>query len=367
MDSELARVYEAVTQAVCPEDVFGVLTGPDEGEALAAVFRQMARGCHPDRFNGDPEARELAQEAFQKLNDMRERAERKLARKTYGEREAPSDDAPASGFTEIETAKHRYRISTTPLAEGDLCYVFRGTVAGGEGDPARIVVKVAKEPADNDLVRNEIRVLTRLWLDLGSGGKHLPVLLDQFKTEGKQALVLREIDAHDIPTILEKYPAGIDPAHVGWILHRLLSVLGFAHSKGIVHCNVEPAHVMVRPRDHNVFLIDWSYAAVEPARTGEGFRTVNELYSPPEAAERKPPVPASDLYSAAKCMVELLGGNPETGTVPPSVPDRLKRYLDFMLITAPRMRAQDAWEMHRELSQLRQDVFGHRGFIELPM
>ena len=118
MDSELARVYETLTQAVCPEDVFGEVAGEDPDGALASAYKQLARACHPDRFNGDPEARELAQEAFQRLNDMRDRAERKLSRGTYGEREAPSDDAPASGFTEIETPKHHYRISTTPLAEG---------------------------------------------------------------------------------------------------------------------------------------------------------------------------------------------------------------------------------------------------------
>jgi serine/threonine protein kinase len=142
-------------------------------------------------------------------------------------------------------------------------------------------------------------------------------------------------------------------------------VLGFAHSKGIVHCNVEPAHVLVRPRDHNVFLIDWSYAAVDPARTSEGFRTLNEAYSPPEAGERKPPSPASDLFSLGKTMVELLGGNVETNAVPPVVPDRLKRFLDFLLLPSPRMRAQDAWEMYQELSLLRQEVYGPKRFIEL--
>ncbi len=365
MDTELTRIYETLTQAVCPEDVFGILDAAADEEALDRVFRQMARICHPDRYSGDGDVREIAQEAFQKLNEMRDRASAKIGRGTYGQRGASSEPESTYSTSEIQTPKHVYRVSTTPLAEGDLTYVYKGTVAGGEGDAARIVVKVAKDAADNDLVRNEIRVLGRLWHEPGSGNKHLPILIDQFKTDGKQALVLREIDAFDLTTIKEKYPDGLPAEHVCWILQRLLSVLGFAHHRGILHTNVEPSHIMVRPKDHNVFLIDWSYGVVDPARSREGFRTLNEVYSPPEVEERKPPAPASDLYSAAKSMVYLLGDGAEPGEIPPGVAPRLFRYLQFLLLPNQRMRAQDAWEMHRELALVREEVFGPKRFLEL--
>jgi serine/threonine protein kinase len=265
---------------------------------------------------------------------------------------------------EVKTARKTYRVATRPFVEGDVGLLYRGTCIEGEGPDSRVVLKLAREAEDNDLVRNEARVLGRLKGTPSAQSKHLPVLLDQFRSGDRNGVVLRQIDAFDGTTLREKLPSGVPAEHAAWILARLLSVLGYAHSKGVVHGNVEPAHVMVRPRDHNVFVIDWTAAAVEPARTGEGFRTLNEVYSPPEVAERKPPVPASDLYSAGKTMVFLLGGNPQSGELPPSVPGRLGRILSFMTLPSPRQRAQDAWEMHREVGLAREELYGPHSFVE---
>ena len=367
MDAELSSVFETLTRAFAPEDVFGPLEGgsaEEREEALDRSYKRLARACHPDRFEADPEARELAHDAFRSLGELRRKAQAKLARGSYGVREAHAEADPAE-TTDIVTPRRTYRVALAPFCQGDLALLYRGRCLDGDGPEAQVVAKLAREPEDNDLVRNEIRVLDRLWAQPSPLLKHLPVLLDRFSSEGRQGLVLRELDAVDLTVVHERYPQGLDPQHAGWILARALSALGFAHSRGVVHGNLEPAHVMVRARDHNVFLVDWSYAAVEPGRSGEGFRIHNETYSPPEVAQRKPPIPASDLYALGRSLVFLLGGDPVSGTVPDAVPDRLQRFLQFLTLPGSRNRAQDAWEALGELKELRRALWGEPRFAEL--
>ncbi len=217
-------------------------------------------------------------------------------------------------------------------------------------------------------MQNEIRMIKLLHHEASIYSKHLPVLLDQFKTsQGQLGMVMKRLDAYDLYTIREKYKKGIPAHHIIWVFRRVLSVLGFAHSKGIIHGNVEPAHIMIRPRDHNVYLLDWSYSVYKPGTTGQGFKAINEEYSPPEVAQRKPPIPASDLYSLAKCMVFLLGGDIKNNSMPDKVDEKIQRFIQFFLRESPIQRPQDAWKMYRELDDLREDVFGPHRFREFSM
>src|SRR5262249_19682565 len=152
--------------------------------------------------------------------------------------------------------------------------------------------------------------------------------------------------------------------HMVWMLSRLLSVLGYAHSKGIIHGNIDPSHLMIRPSDHNLFLIDWSYAAVNPFRTGDGFKVWREHYSAPEVAERKRPIPASDLYAVGKCMIFILGGDVRNNSLPAQVDEKIQRLIIYFVRESPLQRAQDAWEMYTFLRKLMEELWGPRKFLE---
>lgn len=367
MDAELSRLFEQLSRAFGPEDVFGPLPG-DTGEerlrALETTFHDLCLRCHPDRFASDPEVKELSHQTFSMLSAMRERARVRLERGAYGATAA--DDGPGPDETsDITTRERTFRVSRVPFCEGDLCHLFRGRCLGGDSDTADVVVKLARDVADNDLVRNEIRVLGRLWARPGVQLKHLPQLLDRFVAEGHQGLILRALDALDLTVVLQRQPAGLDAQHCAWILARLLSVVGFAHSRGVVHGNIEPAHVLIRPSDHNAFLIDWSYAAVEPGKTGEGFRVLNEHFSAPEVALRQPPAPPSDLYSLGKVMVALLSGDATATVMPDHVPARFRRFVEFMIRPSPYQRPQDAWELFAELRMVREELWGGPHYLAL--
>jgi eukaryotic-like serine/threonine-protein kinase len=63
------------------------------------------------------------------------------------------------------------------------------------------------------------------------------------------------------------------------IVLRMCDALSFAHSRGVIHCDLKPENVMVG--DHGqVYLMDWGMALVKARRDG-GARPVNEASSVP--------------------------------------------------------------------------------------
>lgn len=362
--TELQNAYKLITEATCCEDVFGKPGQCNLEDYLKKTFRNLSKIVHPDPYT-DPNEKEMAGEAFRQLNDLYASAKKKYGNGTYGQRIAPESEAD-SGFI-IKTRQREYAVKST-LAQGDLSVVYGGICSNENGQESKIAVKIIEDSADNDFMKNEIKALKLFQSSPAAQSKHLPVLLDQFKTSGDRlGIILRQINGYDFYSIREKYKQGISQVHAVWMLERLLSVAGFTHSKGVVHCNIEPSHIMATPKDHNIFLIDWSYAAINPSATGDKFKILNEDFSPPEIMERKPPIPASDLYSIGKCMIYILGGDVKTNSMHGSVDVRLQRFVQFLVRNSSRQRAQDAWEMYEQLKNLRSEIFGSKQFLEFEM
>jgi serine/threonine protein kinase len=369
-DSEnyLQKVYEQLLQVICLEDVFGDIDYRDGSgrRQLNAIYLNIMKIMHPD-FHSDPMQKEIAKKVCKILEALNIQAGKRLDEGDYGLRIPRDDLMTVDGGLNIRTPQGDY-VLQFPLATGDLAALYRGQIAGVAGAEGQIVIKIIADPADNDLALNEIKVLKILQAEESPQSKHLPVLLDNFKTtENQHGLILRYFAGHDLYAVREKYAGGLDPRHVAWILTRTLSALGYAHSLGIVHGNIEPAHILLRPRDHNIYLIDWSYACVNPMATGDSFKVFNELYSPPEVAEKKSPLSSSDIYSLGKTMIYLLGGDPKTNSIPDQVPELLQCFLHALILESPLQRPRDAWDLHREFSEVRTKIWGPPKFLELPM
>lgn len=363
VNQELSMIHRMVMGADCPEKIFGSSANLD---SIKKTYRQLARVLHPDLYHSRAEEKVIAEESFKKLNDFYEKAQERLKNGVYGDCAAGENtDSQQSDFI-IKTRKAEYHVESA-IAQGDLATVYGAYFIDERGAKNDVVVKVIDDQADNDLAQNEIRVLRMINEETGSQKKHLPVLIDQFRTsDGQIGIVLRRIEGHDLRSVREneRYRKGVPQKHAVWMLNRLLSVLGYVHSKGIVHGNIEPAHLIIRPKDHNLFLIDWSYAIVNPVGTGDGFKVFTEDFSAPEVKDKKPPLPASDLYSVGKCMVYVLGGDLKTNKMPPSVDVKLQRFIQFFVRESPLQRAQDAWEMHGQLMKLIEELWGPRRFLE---
>lgn len=360
---ELEILYDIINRADSPEKIFGHLEGvADKLSAIKDTYRKLARAVHPDHCVAD--CKEKGGEAFAKISHLYEQAQKRIALGLYGSLVASGQET-ANDFI-IKTKKGEYRIKQT-LAQGDLAMLYFAD-SDRAGQFPEVAIKVLADPLDNDLMLNEMRMLGRFQADAAKQNKHFLPLLDQFKTsENQLGIVLPYLrDCYDLYSVREKYQDGVPEKHMVWMLNRLLSALGYVHSLGITHNCIEPSHLMIRPKDHNLFLIDWSYASFA-AEAGAGFKVYNEDFSPPEAERRKPPLPSSDLYSVGKCMIYLLGGDPKTKQIPRHVDKMIRLFLEFLVEESPLQRAQDAWEMHQLLNDLVVGLWGPKRFLEFEM
>ena len=64
-------------------------------------------------------------------------------------------------------------------------------------------------------------------------------------------------------------------------------------------------------------------------------------------------------------MIPAAGGYPATNTLPDSMDERLQRFLRFFVVESAVGRAADAWDMYKQLDNLREEVFGPHEFLAL--
>lgn len=273
---------------------------------------------------------------------------------------------PRVDFT-VTTELATYRVDET-LARGDIATVY----AGRTGDGTDVALKIADQSNDNDLLQHEARVLGLLLARPDKTAIHFAPPRDQFRTgDGRLGSVFARLDGLDLTAIRDIYRGrgepGLPARHVVWILRRALAGLGWAHSQGILHGNVDPAHVLVRGRDHMVWLVDWCWAVVDPAHTGQTFKALNDIYSPPEVGARGKPTPASDLYALGKCAIHVLGGDPVSKTMPDAVAPKLARFIRYLCVESQGGRGQDAWELYTQLEKIREQIWGAHEFVPLDL
>lgn len=241
---------------------------------------------------------------------------------------------------------------------GDVANLYRGP--GG-------VLKLARDPADNDLISREAAALR--WLADHGDPEYLPYVPSLLGTGGyrvpatgmvRRGNALGALDGfHDLAFVDGRFPAGLDPRDVAWIWRRLLVALGFAHRAGIVHGAVLPPHVLIEPDEHGVTLVDWCYATGGP-RPGAlpaipaGYRD----WYPPEVRTGYVPGPDLDIYLGTRCMLRLLDGR--------AVPPALAAFAAGCQLANPRRRPDDAWALLRELDEVLERLYGPRRFRPFP-
>lgn len=253
----------------------------------------------------------------------------------------------------VKTSDRSYRVYEV-ISEGDFCTSFRGEY--DLPDPRlgveHVVVKINYDKDDNDLMLNEIDVLRSL------RHRSLPSLLDQFSTtDGRIGIILEYMDGVDLYKIMDIYPGGLPQEHVCWILERALSVLGYLHSNLVIHGNIDPGTILVRAKDHHVFLVGYLLAVLDPL-TGGQYKGATDGFSAPEVFEKQPPRPEADMYSLGKAMIFLLGGDVEDHSFPTYVDIRLKNFLLEFVRENDEERFSDAWKAWHLLKELRNTIFG---------
>jgi hypothetical protein len=248
------------------------------------------------------------------------------------------------------------------------------------------VLKVARDARTNDLLSNEAGILRRLHAAPGAArfAPFLPRVVEQLTLEGagpgdapRLATVLATHpdirspadELYTLEDVRAAYPAGLGGRDAAWVWRRVLHVLGFAHASGVAHGAVLPPHVLVEPAGHKLVLIGWTCAAHPGTRAPHLPASFAGGYGPwyrRAGATRRPATPALDVALAARCMVELLGGDPVEPACPPAVEPALERYFERCIALEPGA-AVDAWRLLAEFDRLIEILWGPRRFRPLHM
>ncbi len=157
-------------------------------------------------------------------------------------------------------------------------------------------------------------------------------------------------------------------AEVRQFLGQVLPVVGYAHSKGIVHCDLSPEHIVRRDRDGLPVLIDFGVVR-EFADKLQGTAVNRQVavgqagYAPSEQIQTGQVYPNSDLYALAVTAIVLLTGKEPSALFEgdrmnwgwrrwTQIDDRFANVLSRMLSLNPADRYQSASEVERDLDAL---------------
>lgn len=359
--------FDSIARAARPEDLFGNVADVAD---LKRQYHLLARKVHPDQAAGCPD------DAFKRLGELFDEAERRLAAGIYGTR-APTPK-PKTGPTVIERRGRCYVVGDL-VASGDICDVFRASYLDA-GAEVSCALKVCREGVNNDLVANETAVLKALGDPaLPAGKRYATRLLDAFRLPDsargpRQVAVLKWLaDCYTLEEVRAAYPGGVCLEDAVWFFNRMLEGLGYIHRGGYIHGAVLPQHFAIRPRDHGGKFLDFSYAV--PA--GERVRALSvpwrAIYAP-EIPNKQPVSPSTDIYMAAQCIAYVLGGSADVVPTPrPGDPTKHRAaqqfaaFLRTCLAERPGARVDDAWAVRKSLDEMMRRLYGPPKFHPFSM
>ena len=277
---------------------------------------------------------------------------RRLARLTHPDAH-PGDTRAAAAFAKLAALWRRHQDGSGSLvARGDIANLY----ATRQG-----LLKIARDPADNDLMRREAAALTRLGHEVDATLRaYFPQLVEaQRRLDPRTGLrrranvIGRLTGFRTLAEVRAAYPRGVDPRDAAWMWRRLLVAVGAAHRAGVIHGAVLPEHVMIHPGEHGLVLVDWCYSG--PAPYGPVPAVVKRYlpWYPPEVTTDHRAGVDLDIWLTTRCMTELMGG---------VIPAPMATFARGCLLASPRRRPGDAWRLLAELDELLERLYGPRTF-----
>lgn len=98
------------------------------------------------------------------------------------------------------------------------------------------------------------------------------------------------------------------------VTRSVCGALNYAHSQGLVHCDIKPANIMIDTQG-NVRLADFGIARMSDAATATMVGAGTPAYMAPEQVRGEDPVPQTDVYALGVVLYEMFTGGerPFTG------------------------------------------------------
>ena len=132
----------------------------------------------------------------------------------------------------------------------------------------------------------------------------------------------------------------VDLRTSAWIMGKLLKLLVFTQNQGVVITQLSGNNILIEPDKHYILVLDWSGASLPF----------------PILPEDK----CKEIADAAKAVITVLGGNPETGEIPNDGEEHFDQYVEHLLMLA-QGKIWNAIGAHEKFYELI-DEFWKKGF-----
>jgi len=190
-------------------------------------------------------------------------------------------------------------------------------------DDKDVVIRLARPDADSqEAVRREAEILTRL--------RHpgLMRLLGSASVAGVPYLVVAREDGLSLDRVIAAAGGGVGQHAVQEFLLRALDALEVVHGAGLVHCDLSPSNILIRPDGSPVLLDFETTQAPEDMDVVRSFVDATPGYAAPELYSLDDRIgPWTDFYSLAAVAYSLLTGR--------AAPDARERTEDRLFDDVP--------------------------------
>jgi hypothetical protein len=197
-----------------------------------------------------------------------------------------------------------------------------------------------------------------------------------FRAHNTAYMVMRYEEGNDLRWYIKRHPRGLSEKFIRTVFPPLLDGLEELHRNGLLHLDIKPANIFLRPGG-NPLLLDFGAAqrACESGRPN-GPQTLTFGFAPIEQHEKGALGAFTDLYAMGASMYACINGRP-----PPPAPERqakdkyrrasvafahrysagLLETIDWCLEYAPSQRPQTVPELLNALKQPAMEPHGPAG------
>lgn len=165
-----------------------------------------------------------------------------------------------------------------------------------------VEIEEAQRPAFNTLFLNEARAAA------GLSHPHIVTVFDAGVSDDKAYIAMELLKGRDLRQLRKE---GWRPNHAqaALIVRRVADALAYAHSKGVVHCDIKPANIFMLSRTQPRVL-DFGIARVthkhDPHHSAEDIAGGSPYYMAPEQIRQQPLDRRTDVFALGVVLYELL-------------------------------------------------------------
>ncbi len=194
-----------------------------------------------------------------------------------------------------------YRLGAV-IGRGGMGQVYRAFDTARDREVALKLLKT--ELAEDDTYKERFRRESQAVAKLGE--PHIIPIHDYGEIDGTLFLDMRLVEGRDLRAGL-RADGAMGPAGAVAIIEQVAAALDAAHAAGLVHRDVKPENILVTEAGF-AYLVDFGIAHHDGdahlTRTGTAVGSI--AYMAPEQLDNVPIGPASDVYSLAAVLFELL-------------------------------------------------------------